>query len=352
MPVPAINVPFREPDFDRSSGRSVLVNFEPTSACALTNSCGNACILAHLHKHAAPEMPRGRMESLIEELMSGPGSAHARYVVAAAKEPTEAPDMMKRFARLWHESPATQRALSIGMITASPLGVRNLCRELVDTPLGFALISVDTDRTGLRTQPNNHALLKATSEAVKMGGLGKFGVNTLVASMEDLPAIEAIGRAVHAAGAEQWTLGSFLEPGPHRMVPVLDMSDYLQLVEWADQTFASSGLRITLDAPSDVFHALAPHNPTPTAGRWRYEQRLTSTVEVQTLPLQPGFFLRVRWDTQQIALRELLEIGTVKGRYGAYTPGRLAQTMRQVVGEQSNSAPEINATPLALRTAA
>lgn len=337
MSFPPINIPFWEPKhLDSLSPAAVLCNWEPTSACRLTPVCGTACILASTHSAAGPEMPRARMEALIDEMLFGPTAAAFRHILAGAKEPTQAPALMRRFARGWHSLPRSKRALSIGLITASPTGLRELAAMLADTPLTFALISVDSAASGLRTVTNNAALLSAAVEARNIGGIEKFGVNTTIVDPENLTAIEGIGREVQRAGAAQWTLAGFCRPVGGEMRPVLNLDGYNRVIEWVDEKFRDQGLRITLDMPFDIFNSLARSQGFADIGRWRLEHPLLPHLEAQTLAMAPGTFVRVRWDGRMMSLNDIMREGGSDGRYGTYQPGCLSEVAAKLAAERND----------------
>ncbi len=328
MSFPPLNT-LEMPCFAGVTNRQVLMNIEPTATCKLTPVCGDSCILTYTHKSAGAPLPSFRVEELIDEVLATSQHGNIRHIMFAAKEPTEAPEHILRLAKGWHSMEANERALSIGIISASPVGIEKLIPHLADCPLSSVLISIDGQSSGLRTEINNNRLLVAAVKARDAGSILKIGVNTTT-RLSDLDDVLTIGQAVRKAHVDQWTVAGFCAPSEGMMTSVLNREDYQKLIETLVENFGSCGMRVTIDLPCQHFDLVGEVR----TDIWRTELEVAPNVFVQTLNKRPGYFARVRWDGEVLGLEDALRVGAVTGRYGAYVPGTISDLVDRIVLEQ------------------
>lgn len=334
MSFPPLNTIECTSDSQKATNRQILMSIEPTSRCNFTPVCGDNCILAATHKMAGKPLAPSAVESLIDEVLNESVHEHIRHIMLVAKEPTESPEHVLRLAKGWHKMRSNQRAISIGMISASYKGIESLIPSLIGNPLSSVLISIDTQGSGLRAPANNKHLLMAALKARSMGAIEKIGVNTTV-KIQDLKDVLVIGRSVLEAEVDQWTLAGFCVQNQGLMDSVLTQSDYEKLIDFVIRNFSGKGMRVTIDLPYRYFGLYG----AVQEDRWRTEHEIAHDVFVQTLNPKPGFFARVRWDGEILGLEDALRVGTRGGTYGKYHRGKIANVMDEICHERFTSLP-------------
>jgi hypothetical protein len=318
--------------------RQLLINLELNNVCANTHICGSNCYLNVISegKRMRP-LPSTLVFSAASEIIAN--GWDVRHLVLPGKEVWESPELLLRIIEQFHAAPAHSRPGSLGIITASPVGLRQYANRLADSPLSWTAISMDTSETGLRSSGNNRLLLESALHLKEVRGTELLGVNTLVTG-RNLEGVLQIGQELQRIGIDQWTLSPLLQPENGRMEPVLSNEELVEITERVIVEFGGSSLNIVFDH-IDLL-SLDSFTNTRKAfhgreDRWRIEYELPDAPNITLITgnMRPGYFLRLDWAGQLMSKEDFRRIAQ-PGCYGHYTPGkcvRLLEELRELRSE-------------------
>jgi|GEM_PF-2196617 len=339
MPAPAENALEILPTA-LDEARQILINQEINSTCAFTRACGSRCILSQTNSSAGKPLDELSVVETAIELAAGDSSHLIRHYCMAGKEPFESSDRILRISRAWHSKPSRQRAGTIGAISSSASGIRDMSPRLAGSaPLSWVLASMDAASTGMRTFANNRTLLDALEEAHRVGAIGDFGINTLLTEGNHDEVIE-IGRIVSKSAAAQWSVGTLMAPRDGVMSSAVDLSTMFRMIERLskDAQFSAGPTHITMDLDYESYCAIAGTPSVNDRGRnrWRFEHQISKYLTIIALNHTPGRFLRVRWDGELLSMSDFMTIGQRHGRYGNCKTHRLSSLLRDLDGVESH----------------
>jgi hypothetical protein len=318
----------------------ILINIETTASCHFTKRCGDHCILNKVNSMAREPMSPDTVLQIADELFSSTHSHRIRHVGAVGKEVLDAPELLIEIAKRWHRTPSFRRPGTLGIISAAAEPMNQFASSLVENPLSWVNISIDTSAVDLRTQANAAPLLASALNLRKIGGVQAVGVNTLL-SRGNLDQVVEIGRRVERAGVDQWSIGPFLAPRSNgRMEPVAETADFRRAIDRVIAEFADSPMNILYEMDYTELLALVGDEARLRDGRnrWRHEYSLSRCLKLIATNPREGFFLRVRWDGELLAKHDFRTVGLEHGRYGSYQPGRIVELLAQFAKEKENAA--------------
>lgn len=307
--------------------RQILVNLEINRDCHLTKVCGDQCILnRHEHSLLGAEVmdPAEVLQAACEVIDHG---YHVRHLALVGKEVLESPEVLFAILQHYHLTPVVIRPASIQIITSGILLHRHT-EQFAKWPLSACQLSLDVSSTGLHVPRDNAQLLADLLQLRRQGGAALIGVISVL-SDSNLEEVIALGKHLcfpsdrQGSAINQWAVGQLLVPVQEAFVPAVSFTTVEQAWQRIIREFGQApDTRILFELELPDFQKLLGRTVPKNA--WRTECNVPKTnVWGIALSMEPGHFVRLRWDGQLLAKEDVRRLGVHEGKYGRYRPGKL-----------------------------
>lgn len=309
----------------------ILLNVEVNADCRFTRICGDDCILNMLNPEAQ-QMTAGEMDVALKEASRLP--AHlVRHLALVGKEPMETPRRVLDLLAAYHARPAALRPASIGMIT-SGVGLQQFAHAARSTPLSWVLVSVDTERVGLRSDAAAADALLGAGCMLHTGAAQRVGAATVIAEEDvSVPELLRLGQRVADAGVSYWSLAPKRHLRHGVLSSVRSAGDFVELVSSLSSGLRARRVEVVGELPEKVLVALAQQR----GGALRYDSwRATWHPDVQDSMTRfvairsRGGFVRMRADGGLVSMRQLVEPNLPSPVHGFYRPGCMQKIVEDV----------------------
>lgn len=313
-------------------GQVVLANLEINDRCAFSVACGSTCYLNQVHVNRPVLGENLVFDAALSMIQRGDV---IRHLAVVGKEAFESPSLLLDIAREYNEASPTKRPASLGVISASPSGIREWLPKFVGAPLSWLAVSVDVPHSGLRAGEPFRAL-DAALEGRKMGGTHAVAVNSTFRpdTMND---VLALSHRMRGKKLDQWALCPLMLSSGGSLRSTVSVEHLQQMIEKA-AAVVDVAERVVVETDPSTLCALLGDNgwKNINTNLWRIEVKLPSGLWLFARTPKPGYFIRQRYDGALLSRQDFSRRGVTEGRYGQFRSGAdINRALREMVIERT-----------------